>query len=96
MNLYRNKSGTVEAVRWIPRKTDPDAYDEIIGWLCDSKTDFAIRSPFDGAYMLIIPSREGDMVAQPGDWVLKTGDGVFIQCPPDIFEATYEKVEDGE
>lgn len=93
MGLYRKKPVTIEAMRWVPHETDSEAYSEIIGWLCDNKVEFALRSSPVGGTLLVIPSREGDMVAQPGDWVLKTGDGVFLRCPPDIFEATYEKIE---
>lgn len=30
----------------------------------------------------------------PGDWIIKGVKGEFYPCKPDIFEATYEKVED--
>lgn len=46
---------------------------------------------------LSIETKEGVMKAFPGDWIIKepfpTGDRDFYPCKPDIFEATYEKVE---
>lgn len=36
---------------------------------------------------------EGDMLACYGDWIIKGVKGEFYPCKPDIFEATYEKIE---
>jgi hypothetical protein len=41
----------------------------------------------------IIHTLEGDMVADPGDWIITGVKGEVYPCKPDIFEATYEKVE---
>ena len=38
-----------------------------------------------------IPTLEGDMRAELGDWIIKGVQGEFYPCKPDIFEATYEK-----
>lgn len=40
----------------------------------------------------IIHTLEGDLVASPGDWIIKGVKGEFYPCKPDIFEATYDKV----
>ena len=42
---------------------------------------------------IIIPTREGDHLASPGDWIIKGVQGEFYPCKPDIFAATYEAVE---
>jgi len=42
---------------------------------------------------LIIHTLEGDHRADVGDWIIKGVKGEFYPCKPDIFEATYEKVE---
>jgi len=39
-----------------------------------------------------IPTLEGDMIALPGDYIIKGVKGEFYPCKPDIFEATYEEV----
>lgn len=39
---------------------------------------------------LIIRTLEGEMTAQPGDWIIKGVKGEFYPCKPDIFAATYE------
>lgn len=49
-------------------------------------------------FSLLIETKEGVMKAFMGDWIIKepfpTGDRDFYPCKPDIFEKTYEKVED--
>ena len=35
---------------------------------------------------------EGNMRADPGDWIIRGIKGEFYPCKPDIFEATYEEV----
>jgi hypothetical protein len=39
---------------------------------------------------LMIPTLEGDMIANRGDWIIKGVKGEFYPCKPEIFEATYE------
>ena len=41
-----------------------------------------------------IPTLEGTMKADIGDMVLRGVNGEFYPCKPDIFEKTYERVED--
>lgn len=43
---------------------------------------------------IMIPTLEGTMEAIPGDWIIKGVNGEFYPCKPDIFEKTYEKVEE--
>ena len=43
---------------------------------------------------IIIPTLEGDMIAQWGDYIIKGVKGEFYPCKPDIFEMTYEKCSD--
>jgi hypothetical protein len=42
---------------------------------------------------VVIPTLEGDHFAAVGDWVIKGVAGEFYPCKPDIFAATYEKVD---
>ncbi len=43
---------------------------------------------------LVISTLEGDQLASPGDWIIKDVAGEFYPCKPDIFDQTYERVED--
>jgi hypothetical protein len=52
-----------------------------------------VRTEEDGrAYVVTIHGQKAYLA--PGDWVITEPDGVHhYPCKPDIFEATYEKVE---
>lgn len=43
---------------------------------------------------ILIPTLEGEMRASTGDWIIKGVKGEFYPCKPDIFEMTYESVEE--
>jgi hypothetical protein len=42
---------------------------------------------------MVIPTLEGDMLADEGDWIIKGIKGELYPCKPDIFEDSYESVE---
>jgi hypothetical protein len=42
----------------------------------------------------IIHTLEGDMIANVGDWIITGVNNEKYPCKPDIFEKTYELVED--
>jgi hypothetical protein len=46
-----------------------------------------------GLIGLKIYTLEGDLLAVENDYIIKGIKGEFYPCKPDIFEATYEKVE---
>lgn len=41
----------------------------------------------------IILTLEGQFYVCPGDWIITGVKGEYYPCKPDIFEATYEKVD---
>lgn len=43
---------------------------------------------------VVIRTLEGDMRVSYGDWVIKGVEGELYPCKPDIFEKTYEPVEE--
>ena len=43
---------------------------------------------------IIIHTLEGDMLASEGDYIITGVNGEQYPCKPDIFEKTYELVED--
>ena len=43
---------------------------------------------------LLISTLEGEQKVSYGDWIIKGIKGELYPCKPDIFEATYEKVEE--
>ena len=58
-------------------------------WCWDSEES---TMPLPERY-LKIRTLEGVMTAQEGDWIINGVQGEFYPCKPDIFEATYERVE---
>lgn len=50
-------------------------------------------------FSIIIETKEGNMKAMPNDWIIKepfpTGDRDFYPCKPDIFEMTYDELDNG-
>lgn len=69
-----------------------DAYGSgVISILPEGGTDYArwvIKTLEDG------PNGEAKHIADPGDWIIRGIKGELYPCKPDIFEQTYEKVEE--
>jgi hypothetical protein len=42
---------------------------------------------------LLVPTLEGEVLASPGDWIIRGVQGEYYPCKPDIFAATYESTE---
>lgn len=76
---YRKKPVVIEAVRFIGSN-----YKEI--------REFIGENALCSDLSIVIPTLEGDMVAQKGDYIIKGVQGEFYPCKPDIFEQTYEEV----
>ena len=45
-------------------------------------------------YYAMIPTLEGRMRANVNDWIIKEVQGEYYPCKPDIFEQTYDLVDD--
>ena len=43
---------------------------------------------------VVVHTLEGDLMAQPGDYIITGVAGEQYPCRADIFEATYEEVEE--
>lgn len=85
---FRKRPVEVEAMRWIPDQF-PEV-GEVVGWLLAAGCDFHHPSGMGGTTTLAIRTLEGEMLALPGDWIIRGVKGEFYPCKPDIFEATYE------
>ncbi len=78
---YRKRPVVIEAIQWTG--------DNFFGVFDFLNGDF--RKSLDST-VLVIPTLEGDLVANIGDWIIKGIRGEFYPCKPEIFEATYEVV----
>lgn len=81
MTKYRKKPVVIEAIQWNGENTM-----EILKWAGNK------AYLYDSLY---IKTLEGDHKATIGDYIIKGIKGEFYPCKPDIFEATYEKIEEG-
>ena len=89
MTLYRKKPVVVEARRYLggyPQDAAP-----ILKWIRENGGE-ATFDPFE--HKIEIATLEGIMQASLGDYIIKGIQGEFYPCKPDIFEATYEEVEE--
>lgn len=86
---YRKKPIVIEAVKWNGNNVDEIA--DFIG--LNSCITCGDPENEDESYF-IISTLEGEMKAAINDYVIKGIKGEFYPCKPDIFEATYELVQD--
>lgn len=91
MPKFKKKPVVIEALQY-----NGDVYSDIgiflplnrnIGVVSDSP--FYVREN-----ELYIKTLEGHMHVNKGDWVIKGVHGEYYPCKPDIFDKTYEKVEE--
>lgn len=81
---YRKKPVVVDASQYVMGELIPE-------WLHPYISNGTILQFKD---RLKIVTLEGEMTADPGDWIIKGVKGEIYPCKPDIFEATYEAVTD--
>ena len=86
---YRKKPVVIEARQFVEENGNPD---DIAAW-CGGRVDNNLGHP-SGKVALVIPTLEGEMTAQYGDYIIKGVQGEFYPCKPDIFAETYEPVVD--
>ena len=92
MPFFRKKPVVIEAMQFLGTWENAKP---ILNWIEESKPidrsgpRWADR---DGGVVLLINTLEGEMSANPGDWIIKGVKGEFYPCKPDIFTATYEEV----
>jgi len=86
MAKYRKKPVVIEA--WIWDETESTFLK--VG--CERMSCNVLLPNYVGN--LRIKTLEGTMKVNVGDYIIKGVKGEFYPCKPDIFEMTYEKVED--
>jgi len=86
---FRKKPVVIEAIQW-----SRVILDEVVHFIASSESKVICRVPFDDPEAFEIETLEGTMRASKGDWIIKGVKGEFYPCKPDIFEATYEAVEE--
>jgi hypothetical protein len=93
---YRKKPVVIDAVQWTGQnhremydflERKPDSYIEAFG-----KNFYINHDKVKGG--LIIKTLEGEHLASIGDYIIRGVNGEFYPCKPDIFEKTYERVDE--
>lgn len=88
MAKFRKKPVVIEAIQLAPGR---DGIRQTVGLLFDFMGGSEWETNSSGG--IDIKTLEGTMTASPGDWIIRGVKGELYPCKPDIFEATYEKVE---
>lgn len=96
MTRFRKKPVVIEARQW---DGTAEGATPIVDWILQTGTRSAryhdVTDDVPNARTEIaIDTLEGTITASPGDWIIRGVKGEFYPCKPDIFEATYEPVED--
>lgn len=102
MPKFRKKPVIIEAVEWTGKNVI-----EVYNFLENKNEDSSMNIPTSGKNFFVdmnngtavtgtlkIRTLEGDMIAAHGDYIIKGVKGEFYPCKPDIFEVTYETVEE--
>ena len=84
--IFRKKPVVIEAVLWNGIQVS-----EVTEWIRDALHNDTIMRFGD---KVVIKTLEGDMIANPGDYIIKGIKGELYPCKPDIFEQTYEPIKD--
>lgn len=84
---FIKKKVVIEAVHW-----DGNKVSETPDWILEALDNrFLVRF----GNKVLIRTLEGEITASPGDYIIRGVNGELYPCKPDIFEKTYEKVEEG-
>ncbi|MEN6581696.1 MAG: hypothetical protein ABFD54_04545 [Armatimonadota bacterium] len=87
---FRKLPVVIEAVQYTGPVT-PNCIDQELALFLD---EAVMSFSSEGGGRLLIHTLEGTHEATPGDWIIKGVNGEFYPCKPDIFEKTYEAVEE--
>lgn len=63
-------------------------------WMTKNGAGFWMEQKDTGPAYMVIQTLEGNHRADILDWIIKGVKGEFYPCKPDIFEMTYEKVDE--
>lgn len=94
---FRKKPVVVEAHQWFEVSPYVEGEKRIVDYYRHPRIDGQTSCRHcghimhDHGYMDIL---EGGHIVCPGDWIIKGVKGEFYPCKPDIFEATYERVDE--
>jgi hypothetical protein len=86
--LYRKRPVVIQAMQ-----LRPDTFDECVKFI--GEANLGDGTSEEECFMDIL-TPEGTMSARNGDWIIQGVNGKFYPCKPDIFDKTYERVEEAD
>lgn len=91
MAVFRKKPVEIEAVKVSDLLREAESnWGALPAWVRDEYEKGGIVF---GTKAIHIGTLEGEMTGQLDDWVIRGVKGEIYPCKPDIFEATYDRVE---
>ncbi len=99
MRKYRKKPVVIEAMRFSAYTEGLAPYTglpeggEIFKWMHENGQRCEMAQTDPGPAHMLIPTLEGVMRADIGDWIIRGVQGEFYPVRGDIFQATYDEVE---
>lgn len=90
-NRYRKKPVTIEAMRFYG---STESLYRAYKWVAEDTVRPTTIFTDERTGELIIHTLEGDMRCVYGDWIIRGVNGEFYPCKNEIFEKTYELVEE--
>ena len=90
MVKYRKKPVVIEAIRWTG-----DNIADVTVFMGPDEPGYVGKRFSNADDLVVIETLEGRMIANKGDLIIRGVKGELYPCKPDIFEATYEAVNDG-
>lgn len=90
---FTKRSVTIAAM---PTDGTPESNRAVIDWTRDSETRAFMDENGGGEEQLSINTLEGAHWVTPGDWIVRGIKGEHYPVKPDIFAATYDKVDVGD
>lgn len=87
MAKYRKRPVVIEAFRWTggpDQEEDPE-------WILEAMKAEKVFVDYPNLQIFTL---EGVMLANVGDWIIRGVQGEIYPCKPQIFEMTYELVEE--
>lgn len=83
---FRKKAIVIEALQWTAKNADV-----MLDFMPGNIWSW---NPIECSGTLRIHTLEGTMTALPNDWIIRGVNGEYYPCKPDIFEKTYDKVDE--
>src|SRR5690606_13292840 len=83
MNImdYRKKPVVIQAIQF-----NGSNHQEVVDFAKSSHKEYVLVDEDE----IVIQTLEGNMIASPGDWIIRGIHGEYYPCKPEIFEASYE------